>query len=407
MATAILGGTLIDGTGRSPLRDSVVLIEAGRVQAVGKKGEVQLPQGTEVLDASGKTVMPGIIDTHDHLANHGYDILTRTGLQTVISHTNLLTAKALRETLEAGITTVRDAAGLDRGFKRAVEEGLIPGPRLLLTLGFISPTGGVGDHTTVSGLNIHPNPALPDGVADGPAGVRAKVREMIRSGADAVKTATSGGVSSARHGPKDMEYSREELLALVDEGHAQGKLVMCHALGGPGLEMAVECGVDSIEHGGFLDEFPSAIRTMAQQGIYYVPTFSVYVHHRESPFEYMRQRARPMYEHHVRSLRMALDAGVKVAMGTDAGGWVHGQNMSELQQFVEAGMKPLDAITASTQTAAQCIGLGEDLGTIESGKWADILVVDGDPLQDIALLQQKQRLLLVMKGGEAYVDRLR
>ncbi|MBI2887286.1 MAG: amidohydrolase family protein [Chloroflexi bacterium] len=406
MATAILGGTLIDGTGSSLLRDAVVLVEGDRVQATGRRDELTVPPGTRVIDAAGKTVMPGIIDTHDHLASHGYDILTRTGLQTVISYSNLLTARAIRETLEAGITTVRDAGGLDRGFKQAVEDSLIPGPRLLITLGFISPTGGIGDHTTVSGELIHPNPALPDGVADGPAAVRAKVREMIRCGADAVKTATTGGVSSARHGPKDQEYSREELEALVDEAHAQGKLVMCHALGGPGLELAVACGVDSIEHGGFLDEHPAAIKAMASKGIYYVPTYSVYVHHRKSPFEYMRQRSQPMLEHHIRSLRMALDAGVKVAMGTDAGGWVHAQNMTELACFVEAGMSPMDAIVASTKTAAACIGLGQDLGTLEPGKWADLLVVDGDPLADISILQQKERLLLVMKGGQAYVDRL-
>ena len=406
MIKAIVGGTLIDGTGAAPRRNAVVLIEEDRIQGVGVTGDMIPPPGAEVYDATGKTVMPGVIDTHDHLASHGYDLLTRLGLQQAISYTNLLTARAIRHTLEAGITTVRDAAGLDRGFKQAVEEGLIPGPRLLVTLDFISPTGGISDRTTISNHYIHPNPALPDPVADGPTAVRAKVREMIRAGADTIKTASTGGVSSPRHGPKDAEYSRVELEALVDEAHAQGKRVMCHALGGPGLELAVNCGVDSIEHGGYLDEQPETLKRMAAQGTYYVPTYSVYVHHRRSPFEYMRVRANEMFQHHLKSLTVALDAGVRVAMGTDAGGWAHGQNMTELQLLVEAGMKPMDSIVASTGEAARCIGLEKVVGTIEAGKYADILVVDGDPLENISILQEKERLVLVMKGGEAYVNRL-
>lgn len=405
MGMAIVGGTLIDGTG-GIVRNAVVLVEEDRIAGVGTVDQLPIPSGTEVLDVTGKTVMPGVIDTHDHLANHGYGVMARLGLEQAISYTNLLTARAIRVTLGAGITTVRDAAGLDRGFKQAVEEGLIPGPRLLITLDFISPTGGISDRTTISNHYIHPNPALPHAVADGAVAVRAKVREMIRAGADTIKTATTGGVSSPRHGPKDAEYSREELEALVDEAHAQGKRVMCHALGGPGLELAVDCGVDSIEHGGYLDEHPKAITRMAQQGTYYVPTYSVYTHHRKSPVEYMRQRANDMVQHHLKSLTVALDAGVKVVMGTDAGGWVHGRNMTELELLVEAGMKPMDAIVASTGEAAQCIGLGADVGTIEPGKYADLLVVDGDPLSDIGVLQREERLLLVMKGGQAVVDRL-
>src|SRR5579884_3279405 len=310
--------------------------------------------------------MPGIIDAHDHVTSHGYDLASRLGLTKPLSLIHLETAAILRDTLACGTTTVRDAGGLDLGFKLAIDRGLIPGPRSRIALSFISPTGGIGDHTTVSGATIPPPPGLPSGVANGPEEVRAKVREMVRAGADVIKTATTGGVSSARRGPLDAEFSRAEIEAMVDAAAILGRKVMCHALGGPGLRVAVDAGVHSIEHGGYLDLDPEAIKIMADKGIFYVPTFMVYVYHGsdQAGAAYMQQRARAMKEHHVRSLQMAMESGVRIAMGTDAGGYVHGRNPMELQLMVEAGMTPMQAIVASTRTAAECLEMDHEVGTL-------------------------------------------
>ena len=403
-------GTLVDGTGAPPLPDAVVVVEGERIQAVGRAGEVSISVGPEatVLDARGKTVMPGIIDAHDHVSSHGYDLPRRLGLSDPLSYVHLETAAILRDTLACGTTTVRDAAGLDLGFKLAIDRGLIQGPRTRIALSFISPTGGIGDRTTLSGVYVPPPPGLPAGVANGLEEVRAKVREMVRAGADVIKTATTGGVSPARRGPLQAELSRTELEALVDEARILGRPVMCHALGGPGLRVAVEAGVHSIEHGGYLDLDPDLARLMADSGIYYVPTFMVYVYHasEHAMAPYMRERARVLKDHQVRSLETALAAGVKVAMGTDAGGYVHGRNPMELQLLVEAGMTPMQAIVASTRTAAECLEMEQEVGTLEAGKLADLLVVDGDPLADISVLQDRDRLDLIMKGGAPFVNRL-
>lgn len=404
----ITGGRLIDGTGAAPVENAVVVIDGERIQAVGRAGEVPIPDGPEVtvLDARGKTVMPGIIDAHDHLASHGYDLADRLGLTKPLSLLHIETVNVLRDTLACGTTTVRDAGWLDEGFKLAVEQGLIPGPRLKIAIGIISPTGGVGDRTTLSG-HTFTAPGLPSSVADGPDAVRAKVREMVRAGADVIKTATTGGVSTLRRGPLDTEYSRQEIEAIVDEARILGKRVMCHALGAEGTRIAVEAGVHSIEHGGYFDLDPDIPRMMADKGIFYVPTFMVYAYHgseRAAPF--MRKRARHLREHHVKSFQLAMAQGVKIAMGTDAGGYVHGQNPMELQLMVEAGMTPLQAIVASTKTAAECLEMDKEIGTLEAGKLADLLVVTGDPLRDITILQDRTRLDLILKGGEPFVNRL-
>ena len=406
----IRGGTLIAGTGAPPLPDAVVVVDGERITAAGPAGQVQVPggPGVRMLDAHGKTIMPGIVDAHDHLSSHGYDLAGRLGLTKPLSLIHLETAAILRDTLACGTTTVRDAGGLDLGFKLAVDQGLIPGPRTRVALSFISPIGGIGDRTTASGAFVPPPPGLPSGVANGPQEVRAKVREMVRAGADVIKTATTGGVSSARRGPLDAEYSRAELEAMVDEARILGKRVMCHALGGPGLRLAVEAGVHSIEHGGYLDLDPEAAQMMADKGIFYVPTFLVYVYHGSdrAGAPYMQQRARAMKEHHVRSLQLALARGVPIAMGTDAGGYEHGRNPVELQLMVEAGMTPTQAVTASTHTAAACLEMDQDVGALAPGKLADLLVVDGDPLADMTVLQQRERLHLIMQGGEPFVNLL-
>ena len=402
-------GTLIDGTGAPPVRDAAVVIHNGRIETVTTAGaSAGPPADHEVIDASRLTVLPGLIDCHDHLAFHGYELVRRWGLDEPQSTRHLRTARVAGQILTSGYTAVRDAGGLDAGFRLAVHEGLIPGPRLVLSLGIISPIGGIGDRVSPSG-HASPflqDPSLPPSVAQGIEGVRTTVRAMVRAGADVIKCATTGGASSrAGHGPKDSEFTLEEMKALVDEAHALGRRVMCHALGGPGLRVAVEARVDSIEHGCYLNEDRELIPMMAEHGIFFVPTLTVYEYHRESPAPYVRERAHALRAHHVESVARALAAGVKVVAGTDAGGHGHPNNALELALLVSAGMTPMQALQATTSRAAECLGLAQEIGTIEKGKWADLILVEGDPLRDITLLQDKRRIRRVIKGGVTVTTR--
>jgi imidazolonepropionase-like amidohydrolase len=339
---------------------------------------------------------------------HGYELASRWGLSEPGSTRSVRTARVIEQTLAAGYTTVRDAGGLDVGFRLAVEEGLVQGPRLLTAVAIISPVGGIGDRVSPSGHEcmIPHDPALPESVANGVEDVRRVVRTMIRGGADVIKCATTGGASSrAGHGPKDPAFSRDEMQALVDEAHAQGRKVMCHALGGPGLRLALEVGVDSIEHGCYLDEDPELIPMMAEKGIVFTPTLLVYVYHSESKSPHVRERARALRDHHRASIQRALAAGVKVVAGTDAGGHGHPPNARELPLLVEAGLSPMQAIQAATGWAAEAVGLERELGTIEKGKRADLIAVSGDPLANVGVLADAQRIRLVLKDGAVVARR--
>src|SRR5215472_3645032 len=402
------GGRLIDGTGASPVADAVVLVRDQRIEAVTTSGG-DWPGDAEIVDISGMTILPGLIDCHDHMAMHGYDLARRWGLDEPQSTRHLRTAKVLADTLAAGYTAVRDAAGLDAGFKRAIDEGLIAGPRLVVSLCIVSPIGGIGDLVSPAGFSccVPNDPLLPDGVVSNPAEVRPVVRRIVRAGADVIKCATTGGASSRPgHGPRDGAFNLDEMQALADEAHALDRRVMCHALGGRGLHIAIEAGVDSIEHGCYLDEEPELLDAMAQRGIFFVPTFAVYEYHRKSALPHVRERAHHLREHHAESLRRALAAGVKIAAGTDAGGHGHPSNAMEIECLVKAGLTSLQALRAATGWAAECMGRDSEFGTVAEGKLADLVVVAGDPLGDVAMLQDPERIALVLKGGEIAANRL-
>src|SRR5437667_2218731 len=317
------GARLIDGTGAGPMGGATVVIRDQRIAAVTTGAGGDWPDDAEIIDVSGMTILPGLIDCHDHLAMHGYDLARRWGIDEPQSTRTLRTARVLRETLEMGYTSVRDAAGLDAGVKRAIDEGLIPGPRLVVSLCIISPIGGIGDRVAPSGFSccVPHDPLLPDGVVNGLADVRPVVRRVVRAGADVIKCATTGGASSRpEHGPRDGAFNLDEMQALTDEAHALDRRVMCHALGGRGLRVAVEAGVDSIEHGCYLDEEPGLLDRMASRGIFFVPTFAVYEYHRKSALPHVRERAQHLQAHHAVSLRRARAAGVKIAAGAGARG---------------------------------------------------------------------------------------
>jgi len=408
MIRVLTGATVIDGTGAAPVADAVIVIDGERIAAAGPRQGLSWPGDAEIVDVLGKTIIPGLIDAHDHMASHGYALATRFGLDEPASTAHLRTARVLAEALAMGYTTIRDGGGLDTGFKLAIEQGLIPGPRLVLGIQIVSPTGGIGDRVSPSGhacCAVY-DPLLPISVGNGPDEVRDVVRTMVRAGADVIKTATTGGASSrAGHGPRDAAFSLPEMQALVAESHALGRRVMCHALGGPGLSTALVAGVDSIEHGCYLDEEPELMARMAAQGTFFVPTLTVYVYHRESASPHVRARAIDLYPHHVASVRRALELGVPIAAGTDAGGHGHPKNALELQCLVEAGLTPMQALQAATQWAARCLGLEREIGTLEKGRLADLVVVDGNPLDDVKILLDPARIALVLKGGAVCADR--
>ena len=400
----VAGATIIDGTGGPPVADGAVLVnDDGRIAAVGRREAVAAPADVELIQASGMTMLPGLIDCHDHLSSFTYDIMSRWGFTEPRSLRAVRIAKVMEETLQTGYTTIRDCGWLDAGFRMAVEEGLIAGPRLLVATSTISPTQGMSDRSSGSGHHQppSPDPLLPLGTADGVDGVRAKVREVVRVGADLIKVFQTGW-GRRYHGSKDVAYGRDELDALVSEAHIHGKKVASHAVGGPGLRMSIEAGVDTIEHGSYLSEDPDLVKMMADKGIFFVPTFTVFVFHRDLGTPEAQVEARDFRHHHVESLQKAMRAGVKVVAGTDAGGWEHGNNAQELQYLVEAGMTPMEALLAGTGWAAEACGIEKETGTIEKGKVADLVVVDGDPLRDITVLQEKSRIKMVMKEGKLY-----
>ena len=401
---ALVGGTLIDGLGGNPLPNSTVVVgDDGRIAAAGPGPAVTIPEGAELLDISGRIIMPGLIDCHDHLASFTYDLLSRWGMTEPRSTRTLRIARVIEDTLQSGYTTIRDCGWLEAGFRVAVEEGLIEGPRLLVAAGPLGPTHSVQDRPTFSGHRRYemPDPNIPYGVADGDAEIRAVVRENARVGADLIKVFQTG-FGRATHLGTDACYELKELKTLVHESHEQGKLVACHAVGGPGLRTAVEARVDSIEHGCYLDLDHDLLRMMADNDITLVPTLTVFAHHSAEGNPVAQVEAREFREHHIETVQQAIRLGVRVVAGTDAGGWFHGNNSVELDMLVDAGMTPMQAIVAGTREAAACCGLGSDLGTLEADKLADIIVVDGNPLNDITVLQERDNIRLVMKEGRIY-----
>jgi imidazolonepropionase-like amidohydrolase len=396
---------LIDGSGQAvPPEPYALLVEGRMIAAVAPQRELACPPDAELIDARGMTVMPGLIDCHDHLADLEGSMQERAAIPPSLAI--FKTARVFHNTLLGGCTSVRDASGVDLGMKLAVEQGLIAGPRLKISVVILSQFGGHNDHTEPAGIDSRfPRlQSIPDGICDGVDACRRKVREVIRAGADWVKIATTGGVGTPIGGPLLRQFSIEEVRAIVDTAHAAGKPVMSHAYGGEGVRICLDAGVDSIEHGAAIDD--ALIDQMARQGAWLVPTFTVLRKVLEIDAqrpgalpEYMPRKARALVDQQRASFPKALAAGVKIAMGTDAGGFGHGKNACELAYMVEAGMAPMQAIVAATRMGAECMGLGGETGQLRPGMYADLLVVDGDPLDDVRVLEDRALIRLIMKDG--------
>jgi imidazolonepropionase-like amidohydrolase len=388
MTRTLFGGARVfDGTGADPSVADLV-VEDGRIVEIGAGLD-----GDERVDLDGKGLLPGLFDCHTHVTVSTIDELKN--IHTPFSYRFFQAAENLAATLRIGITTARDAGGADLGIKQAVSDGLIRGPRLQVSLGMISQTGGHGDAWTVSDSMVYllpRHPGVPETMVDGPDEMRRMVRLLVRMGADVIKVATSGGVLSPRDKPTHAHFRPAELEVLVEEATAAGIWVMAHAQAAPGIKNAIRAGIRSIEHGIYLDD--EAIDLMLERGTWLVPTLVAprgvldAADAGASIPEAAIRKAREVVEIHRDSFRRAVAAGVKVAMGTDSGVTAHGQNLRELVLMVEGGMTPAQALVATSRSAAELMRLDDELGTLEPGKRADLVVVDGDPL-DVATLAER------------------
>lgn len=400
-------GYLIDGTGASPVpHGSVLISDQGTILWAGRSADAPgLGPDTRRVDVHGAALLPGFTDTHVHVLSPGGGGVNPLVNATHPASFHLLRATtSLRATLHAGVTTVRDLGGADLGVRQALEAGLVEGPRIRIAVALIGPTGGHGDSTFPSGLSLNGITRI-SAVADGEDECRKVTRTLIRAGADWIKVASSGGVWSPTDQPDDEGLSEDEIRAVVDVARRHGnRRVAAHAQGRDGIANAVRAGVASIEHGYQIDQ--QTIDAMLQRGTYLVPTLTTATRQPDqaktlpASYEKKMRWIKIAREH----IPVALAAGVKVALGTDCGVADHGDNLTELARLVEFGMTPMQAILAGTRNAAELLGMSEEIGSLEPGKRADVVVADGDPLTDISALANPDRVIMVIKDGQVHKD---
>jgi imidazolonepropionase-like amidohydrolase len=399
----IKAGRLIDVRAGRVLTDQAILIEGDRIKEVGSAQTVtaHAPASARVIDLSGSTVLPGLIDCHTHLTfdpqHTGYSAL---GIS--VPRETLYGAKNAKLTLEAGFTSVRNVGAngySDIALRDAINAGDIPGPRISAAGPSIGVTGGHGDNNLLA-PEYHQSA---DGVADGVAALTTKVREEVKYGADAIKIIATGGVLSKGDSPEATQFSDEEIRVVVAEAHRLGRKVAAHAHGAAGIKQAVLAGVDSIEHGSYIND--EDIQLMKQKGTYLVPTlylgdWFMENHVKIGVPDFMVEKAKVVLPAARQNIARAIKAGVRVAFGTDAAVYPHGLNAHEFAVMVKLGMTPMQAIQAATVSAADLLGWSDRVGSIEPGRFADIIAVSGDPVTDVTVLE---RISFVMKGGQVVV----
>jgi len=394
---AIRVGLLIDSKS-SPIRNAVIVIESGRIKQVSRESEIAIPPDAEVIDASRYAAIPGLIDAHLHLGSNGEPDLLKMLITTppdLITLKSLLNARAL---LEAGYTTVRDCG--EHNFfaislRMAIEQGYFQGPNIVACGKMLSQTGGHGDFGLVN-----------FGICDGVDGVRKAARENLKAGADFIKVCASGGGGSPFDKMTDTQFTVEEMRAAVEEAKARGKWVAAHAMATQGIKNALLAGVRTIEHGCYLDDECCAL--MKERGAILVPTllaaYQIVKHGVEGGIpEWAVKKTEEVIDTHIASVKNAYRSGVKVAAGSDAGTPFnkHGKNALELELLVDrCGFAPLEALRAATVVAADAVGLSDKVGTLEVGKYADTVIVDGNPLDDIKVLQDTSKIKMVLRHGK-------
>jgi len=391
-------GKLLDVRSGKTLADQAIVIEAGKIVSVSPFSQAKRASGDRLIDLSAATVLPGLTDAHTHLTGNPQDAGPQA-LGISLPRATLTGARNARITLEAGFTTVRNVGAegySDVALRDAIDAGDVPGPRMLVSGPPLGITGGHCDENFLP-FDFHYSA---EGVADGVEGVQHKVRETIKYGADLIKICATGGVLSHGDNPQASQYTLEEMKAIVADAHRLGRKVAAHAHGAQGILWASQAGVDSIEHGSYIDD--AAIAEMKKDGTYLVPTLYLadwFLEHAEQvhvPPE-MIGKGRTVMAAARKNVAHAFASGVKVAFGTDAAVYPHGLNAHEFAVMVKLGMSPLQSIQAATINAADLLGWSDKIGALEPGKWGDIIAVDGDPLQDVTTLEHVK---FVMKGGE-------
>lgn len=401
--TVIKAGRLIDTVNGKVLENQTIIIEGDRIKAVGSN--LTVPAGADVIDLSKMTVMPGFTDSHVHITGEAggdyYETLFRRNVmdEAVSAH---IYAK---RTLDAGFTTVRSLGSgpfVDIALRNAINRGDIPGPRILAANMYIGSTGSHGDLTGFSPWLGDRTPPEMSAIADGVEEVRKKVRYLIKYGADVIKFGATAGVLTEEASVGAPQYSQEEMNAIVAEAHLHGIKVTAHAHGAEGIKMAIRAGVDSIEHGSFLDD--EGIRMMKERGTYlsadiYNDDYILAEYAKFNTPQVIIDKEKLVGRVQRENFKKAVQAGVKIAYGTDAGVYPHGWNGKQFAKMVEWGMTPMGAIQASTVSNADLFGWSDRIGSLTAGKYADIVAVDGDPLQNIGILE---KIGFVMKGGVVY-----
>jgi imidazolonepropionase-like amidohydrolase len=394
---AVHAGHVVDVKTGKLLADQMLVIEDGKIVSAGAAAEAKIPADAQRIELTNATILPGLIDAHTHLTmdpKFGYETLAIS-----VPREALIGAKNARATLMAGFTTVRNvgASGYaDVALRDAINAGDVPGPRMMVSGPALGITGGHCDNNMLPS-EYH---AVGDGVADGIAAVQHKVRENIKYGADLIKVCATGGVLSLGDNPQASQYTLEEMKAIVADAHRLGRKVAAHAHGAEGIRWAAEAGVDSIEHGSYIDD--AGIAVMKEHGTYLVPTLylgdwmidNAGLTRLPPP---LLAKAKEVIPAARKNIAHAFASGVKVAFGTDAAVYPHGMNAHEFAVMVRLGLTPLQAIQASTVNAADLLGWSGKVGTLEPGAWADIVAVDSDPMKDVTTLE---RVKFVMKGGE-------
>ena len=396
-SVVIHAGHVLDVKTGKLLSDQTIVIEDGKIVSVGASADAKPPADAVRIELPDATVLPGLIDAHTHLTmdpKFGYEEL---GVS--IPREALIGAKNARVTQQAGFTTVRNvgASGFtDVALRDAINAGDVPGPRMLVSGPPLSITGGHADNNLLP-FEYH---ATSDGVADGVDGVRHMVRQDIKYGADMIKFMASGGVLSKGDNPQASQYTLEEMKAIVEEAHRLGRKVAAHAHGAQAILWASEAGVDSIEHGSYIDD--ADIAEMKKNGTYLVPTLYLgdwFLENAERNHvpDFLLAKAKAVMPAARQNIAHAFASGVKVAFGTDAAVYPHGMNAHEFPVMVKLGLTPLQAIQAATINAADLLGWPGKVGTLDPGAWGDVIAVDGDPLKDVTILEHVK---FVMKGGE-------
>lgn len=398
---AVKCGRLVDGTGGPARTGAVVVIEGERVREIG----TSIPAGARVIDLSKYTVVPGLMDVHTHVMIRPGSTLAEQAIRETTSLRAIYGLRHAQRLLEGGFTTIRDvgnegAPWADLAVRDVIARGLFPGPRMFVATQAVAMTGS---HDDIKGYS--PEVALPglSDIADGPDEVRKVVRRQLKYGADLIKIYVTGGIDTPGDQPEFQEYGPEEIRAAVQEARKQGKHVAAHADTPEAIRQCVEAGVRSIEHGSLIDE--ATARLMAEKGVFLVPTPMVLdwilADTLHTP-AWAVAKARTVREQGARRFPAVVKTGVRIAFGTEAGGYFYGTNARQLALFVKDGMTPMQALQTATRNAAELLGLEKDLGTVEAGKLADLVAVEGDPLADITVLE---RPVFVLKAGAVQHDK--